>query len=207
MQVDADLPPVVYASDFMDKDLSPLLAIAEQAVTSHSRIAVLSLWKHLPLIPLFASHLHLRWAGQVDSLPLSPRIGIFPFFRSDMELLSKPLYSVTLAQESRKVARTRRFSTVSNFTRDFYPDWEQAVDRRGERVGHLTLPATSFISVDRVSGSGEIKNGHRHVMGKLAPRGQLKPQFLVPSQRGDPAARACFRGSRSHTGQCPEYSR
>jgi hypothetical protein len=45
----------------------------------------------------------------------------------------------------------------------------------------MTLPASSFISVDRVSGSGEIKNGHRHVIGQLAPRGQLKPQFLVPS--------------------------
>src|ERR1019366_4909826 len=110
MQAVANLPPALQPPDFMDDDLSPLLALAERAVTSRSRIAVLSLWKHMPLVPLFASHLHLKWAGQVNSLPLSPRIGIFPFFRSDMELLSKPLYSVTVARESRKLARTRRFS-------------------------------------------------------------------------------------------------
>ncbi len=46
----------------------------------------------------------------------------------------------------------------------------------------MTLPASSFISIDRVSGSGDIKSGHRQVIGQLAPRGQLKPQFLVPSR-------------------------
>jgi hypothetical protein len=182
MQAVADLPPAVLSPDFMDDELSPLLALADRAVTSRSRIAVLSLWKHLPLVPLFASHLHLKWAGQVDSLPLSPRIGIFPFFRSDMELLSKPLYSVTTARASRKNARTRRFSSANTFKGDLYPDWEQAVDRRGKRLGHMTLPASSFISIDRVSGTGDIKSGHRQVIGQLAPRGQLRPQFLVPSR-------------------------
>jgi hypothetical protein len=99
-----------------------------------------------------------------------------------MELLSKPLYSVTTARESRKNARTRRFSSANTFQRDFYPDWEQAVDRRGKRLGPMTLPASSFISIDRVSGNGDIKSGHRQVIGQLAPRGQLKPQFLVPSR-------------------------
>jgi hypothetical protein len=139
MQTVADLPPTVLTPDFMDDELSPLLALAERAATSRSRIAVLSLWKHLPLVPLFASHLHLKWAGQVNSLPLSPRVGIFPFFRSDMELLSKPLYSMTTARASRKNARTRRFSSANKFKGDFYPDWEQAVDRRGKRLGHMTL--------------------------------------------------------------------
>ena len=58
--------------------------LAENAVATHARIPVLSLWKRLPFIPLFAAHLHLRWPGQVKSLPLSPRVGIFPFFASDL---------------------------------------------------------------------------------------------------------------------------
>jgi hypothetical protein len=182
MQALTNLPPVVHSPDFTDDGLSLLLEVAERAVASRSRIPVLSLWNHLPLVTLFASHLHLKWAGEVDSLPLSPRIGIFPFFRSDMELLSKPLYSVKAAQTSRKLARARRFSTATQFKRDFYPDWEQAVDRRSKKLQHMTLPATSFISVDRVSDSGEVKNGHRQILGKIAPRGQLRPQFLVPSR-------------------------
>jgi len=166
----------------LDDDLSPLLAIAEHAISTRSRIPVLSLWKHLPLIPLFASHLHLKWAGAVLSLPLSPRIGIFPFFSSDLELLSKPLYHVQTAQTSRKLARARRFSAATTKRGELYPDWEQAVDRRGKKLEHLILPANSFISIDRVSGTGEIKPGHRRVIGKFAPRAQLKPQFLVPSR-------------------------
>ena len=82
------------AQDPIDEALFPLLELAENAVATHARIPVLSLWKRLPFIPLFAAHLHLRWPGQVKSLPLSPRIGIFPFFASDLELLCRPLYNV-----------------------------------------------------------------------------------------------------------------
>jgi hypothetical protein len=122
MQAVVSLPSIDHPVDFLDEDLSPLLALAESAISSRSRISVLSLWKHLPLVSLFASHLHLKWAGQVDSLPLSPRIGLFPFFSSDMELLSKPLYSVMAAQRSRKVAPARRFTSARVFKGDLYPD-------------------------------------------------------------------------------------
>src|ERR1700722_9711109 len=96
--------------DPIDEALFPLLELAENAVATRARMPVLSLWKRLPFIPLFAAHLHLRWPGQVKSLPLSPRIGIFPFFASDLDLLSRPLYHVQKAQCFRQAARAKRFS-------------------------------------------------------------------------------------------------
>jgi hypothetical protein len=96
--------------DPIDEALFPLLDLAENAVATHSRIPVLSLWKRLPFVPLFAAHLHLRWPGQVKSLPLSPRIGICPFFASDLDVLYRPLYNVQRAQSVRQTARAKRFS-------------------------------------------------------------------------------------------------
>ena len=86
----------------IDEALSPLLSIVENAVATRSRVPVLSLWKRVPFVPLFVAQLHLRWPGEVASLPLSPRIGIFPFFASDLDLLCRPLYSVQKAQSVRK---------------------------------------------------------------------------------------------------------
>lgn len=166
----------------IDDSLSPLLALAETAVITRSRIYVLSLWKQLPLLPIFASHLHLRWPGKIDPLSLSPRIGLFPFFASDMELLSRPLYSVHEAQQVRKSARAKRFSTAARVKSELYPDWEQAVDRWPQKLNPLTLPASSFISVDRVNEYGQVKAGNRQIIGRLAPRGEPRPRFLVPSR-------------------------
>ena len=143
---------------------------------------MLSLWSRVPFVPLFASHLHLRWPGAVKSLPLSPRIGIFPFFASDLELLSRPLYHVQKAQTARQMARTKRFSTGSLAKGDLYPDWEQAIDRRRNKLEHLILPASSFISINRVNDAGDTKQGHRKVLGRFAPRGELRPQSLVPGR-------------------------
>lgn len=168
--------------DAIDAQLRPLLALAETAVATRSRVSVLSLWKQLPLLPIFASHLHLRWPGKVEPLSLSPRIGLFPFFASDMEVLSRPLYSVEEAQHLRKAARAKRFSTALRVKTELYPDWEQAVDRWRQRLSPLRLPASSFISIDRVNGSGQIKVGNRQIMGRLAPRGEPRPQFLVPAR-------------------------
>jgi hypothetical protein len=168
--------------DPIDEALFPLLEQAENAVSTHTRIPVLSLWKRLPFIPLFAAHLHLRWPGQVKSLPLSPRIGIFPFFASDLDLLCRPLYNVQRAQLVRQTARARRFSISPTPKGELYPDWEQAVDRRRHKLQHLVLPASSFISIDRVNESGDIKQGNRQIIGRFAPRGEPRPQLLVPAR-------------------------
>src|SRR5271169_6251062 len=103
-------PVDIRPEDSIDEALSQLLEPAECATATHSRIPLLLLWKQLPFVPLFAAHLHLRWPGEVKSLPLSPRIGIFPFFASDFDLLSRPLYLVQKAQTARQRARTKRFS-------------------------------------------------------------------------------------------------
>jgi hypothetical protein len=168
--------------DPIDETLFPLLELAENAVATHTRIPVLSLWKRLPFIPLFAAHLHLRWPGQVKSLPLSPRIGIFPFFASDLDLLCRPFYNVQKAQSARQTARAKRFSLSPTPKSELYPDWEQAVDRRRHRLQHLVLPASSFISIDRVNESGDIRQGNRQIIGRFAPRGEPRPQLLVPAR-------------------------
>jgi hypothetical protein len=166
----------------IDEALSPLLELAESASATHTRIPVLSLWKRIPFVPLFAAHLHLRWPGEVKSLPLSPRVGIFPFFASDLDLLSRPLYHVQKAQGFRQAARAKRFSENQKSKGELYPDWEQAVDRRRHKLENLVLPASSFISVDRVNESGDIKQGNRRVIGRFAPRGEPRPQLLVPAR-------------------------
>lgn len=167
--------------DPMDSALFPLIEIAQLACETRSRIPVLFLWKQMPFLPLFAAHLHLRWPGAVRTLSLSPRIGVFPFFASDLELLSRPHYSVQNAQSARQSARTKRFST-NPAKGELYPDWEQAIDRRRHKLSHLTLPVASFISVDRVQANGDVRQGHRPVIGRFAPRGGPRPQFLVPAR-------------------------
>jgi hypothetical protein len=171
-----------YSERALDEALFPLLAVAECAAATRSRIPVLSLWKQLPSVPLFATHLHLRWPGEVKSLPLSPRIGIFPFFASDLELLCRPFYQVQKAQAARQTARARRFSVGSKSKGELYPDWEQAINRRRSKLEHLVLPASSFISVDRVNDTGDIRQGNRQIIGRFAPRGEPRPQLLIPAR-------------------------
>jgi hypothetical protein len=170
--------------ELIDGTLSPFLPVAESAVSEHARIPVLSLWKRVPFVSLFASHLHLRWPGEVRSLPLSPRIGIFPFFASDLELLSRPLYHVREAQTVRQAARTKRFFSGSRVRGELNPsDWEQAIHRRRERLERFVLPASSFISIDRVNEAGDIIQGHRgHTIARFAPRSEPRPQLLVPAR-------------------------
>ncbi len=167
-----------------DSALLPLLEIIERAVTQRLRIPVLSLWSHVPSIALLASHLHLKWPGRVSSLPLSPRLGIFPFLGSDFELLSQPLYHASKAQSERQAARAQRVNlAIGHRSRgDLYPDWEQVLDRRRSRIGSLVLPASSFISLDRVSATGNIKAGNRGMVGKFSPRNEFRPQMLVPAR-------------------------
>jgi hypothetical protein len=136
----------------------------------------------LPFLSLFASHLHLRWPGEAKSLPLSPRVGIFPFFSSDFEVLCRPFYSVEKAQSVRQVARAERFLQGNGAKGELYPDWEQAVNRWRQRIRYLTLPASSFLSIDRVNDDGGLKQGHRQVIGRFAPRGEFRPQLLVPAK-------------------------
>ncbi len=164
-----------------DSSLMPLLELAERAVKTRSRIPVLSLWTHIPSIALLASHLHLKWPGRVKSLALTPRIGLFPFFGSDLELLSQPLYEAMQAQTERQRARVSRISTNSGRT-DLYQDWEQALDKRRNKLGLLVLPASSFISIDRVGANGHIKPGNRGLIGRFAPRNAPRPHILVPAK-------------------------
>lgn len=185
----ADMPQAAIAllpEVEMEEDavLFQLLDIAERAVSNHSRIPVLSLWQHIPSVALLAPHLHLKWPGRVNSLPITPRIGLFPFFGTDIELLSQPLYKAQRAQIERQKARTRRLGATNppGGRSDLYQDWEQALDRRRSKMGSLVLPASSYLSIDRVTETGHIKVGTRSTIGKFAPRHAPRPQILVPAK-------------------------
>jgi len=80
------------------------------------------------------------------------------------------------------MARANRFLSGSKLKTELYPDWEQAVDRKKNKLEQLILPAASFISIDRVNEAGDIKQGNRQVIGRFAPRGQPKPQLLTPAR-------------------------
>ena len=175
---DAFLPAHVLAG--IDKELSPLLAIAQDAINAGCRIPVLSPWRFIRHVPLFASHLHLRWPGRLSSFPLSPRIGIYPSF-GEQEQFSTRLYSVPEVRRATRAARTQMAVTASSAPNP-YPDWEQAIDRNPDLLGQLLLPALSFISIDRVTSAGEIKAGHRKLLGRFTPRNQFRPQILVPAR-------------------------
>jgi hypothetical protein len=107
---------------------------------------------------------------------------LFPFFGFDFDLLCRPFYHVQKAQSVRQAARTKRFSADSKSKGELYPDWEQAVDRWRHKLQHLVLPASSFISVDRVNDGGDIRQGNRQIIGRFAPRGEPRLQMLVPAR-------------------------
>jgi hypothetical protein len=168
--------------DAIDCLLQPLLSPIATAVRTHAHVAALTLWTEIPFAPLLPSHLHLRWPGAVDGLPLTPRIAYFSISGADWDLLCAPNYHVADAHQRRQAARAKRFAEHKNLPKDFYPDWEQAVDRKGSKLDHLTLPATSFLSVDEVEPDGELRRGTRPVLGRYAPHRDFRPQLLTQAR-------------------------
>lgn len=166
-----------------DQLLRPLLPAIGRAVATRSTIGVLSLWRPNLVAPLIVSHLHLRWPGQVEGLPLTPVIAVMPFSRSDWDLTAEPIYSVNDTRRARQLARVSRHGKGKHCSGDLHlPDWEQALERKSSKLENLILPAESFLSFDRVTATGELRRGNRRLIGRIAPRGELKPQVLVPAE-------------------------
>lgn len=113
-------------------------------------------------------------------MSLCPKIGIYPMF-GERDQFDHRIYSVREVQAATRQARTLRPASVSQSI-GLYPDWEQAIDRNPGRVGNLTLPASSFLSIDRINSSGEMKQGTRRLLGRIAPRNQLRPRILIPAR-------------------------
>jgi hypothetical protein len=174
----------------VDKELLPLLPAIQEAIDARVAIPVLSQWRFIRFLPLLASHLHLRWPGRISGLALSPRIGLYPVFGEQDQYL-RSIYSVRDVQNATRSARTYRVS-LGNGNVGPYPDWEQAIDRNNEKVGSLTLPAMSYLSIDRVTSTGEIKQGTRKILGRFVPRHQPKPRILIPGR--SEISRAQVRG-------------
>lgn len=164
----------------IDAELSPLLEAVQEAIDSRSRVPVLSQWRHVRFLPLLAAHLHLRWPGRVRKIGLCPRVGIYPML-GEQEQYSHRIYSVREVQIATRHARVSRAASALESV-GLYPDWERAIDRNAERVGGMTLPASSFISIDRATSNGEIRQGTRRVLGRIAPRNQFRPNILIPAR-------------------------
>jgi len=164
----------------IDNELLPLLPSIQEAVNSRVRIPVLSQWRFIRFLPLLASHLHLRWPGRISGLGLSPRIGIYPVFGEQDQYL-RSIYSVREVQNATRAARTERVRSGEGNVGP-YPDWEQAIDRNNQRASNWTLPAQSYLSIDKVNSTGEIKQGTRQILGRFMPRHQPKPRILIPGR-------------------------
>lgn len=131
----------------VDKHLRPLLSPLGDAVSGRCCIAVLSLWSPVRAAGLLPAHLHLRWAGAIKDLPLTPYFAIMPFQGTDWDLSAESIYPVLESQLARQSARISRTASNQLLSGDLrHPDWEQVAGRfRG------SLPAQSYISFDRVS--------------------------------------------------------
>jgi hypothetical protein len=152
----------------VDRHLRPLLSPLGDAVNGRSCVAVLSLWSPIRASGLLPSHLHLRWPGEVEDLPLTPLFRHHALSSTDWDLSAESIYSVSESQLARKSARILRAASNKLRPGDLRPpDWEQVAGRfRG------SLPAQSYISFDRLLPSGETKRGSRRVVGKRVPRGE-----------------------------------
>jgi len=167
-----------------DQQLEWLIEPLSNAIQDRRCIVLVQAWKRMPYFPLLPFHLHLRWPGRIDSLPLNPRIGIVPFFESDFFTVSMPLYGVGEVVDRRTKARVGRGSKRS-FSEDFVPqDWESGAAKRRSKLGKLVLPGVSYVAIDRVTPEGEVIPGHRSVLGRITARTGARPFVLAPTKRG-----------------------
>ena len=177
-----------------DQQLEWLIDPMSKAIEDRSCIVLVQAWRKTPYLALLPFHLHLRWPGRIDALPLNPRIGVVPFFESDFFTVSTPLYEVSEVVARRASARVSRASGRS-FSDDFAPqDWESGVLKRLSRLGRLVLPGVSYVAIDRVSPEGEDTPGHRPLLGRIAARAGPRPCVLTPTKRGLSVKSACAFG-------------
>lgn len=95
-----------------------------------------------------------------------------------------PLYAVADVTRARREARVLRHKEGRCIEGDLTEqDWESKVKKRFTRFSALKLPAASYVAIDRLDADGNIRQGHRSVLGRLARSGP-RPSVLVPARRG-----------------------
>jgi hypothetical protein len=86
--------------------LVQLVVPLQRAIERRGVVVVLGLWHRMRYVDLLPFHVHLRWPGVVDGLPLNATIAVAPLL--DTELVNTPLYGVAAAREARRAARWAR---------------------------------------------------------------------------------------------------
>lgn len=118
----------------IDDALKPLLDGLALALQSCGPVVVHTLWHPLPYISLLPFHLHLRWAGCIDALPLTITCTVAPFLHADSRLVQTPLYEIDKAHMLRDRARFQRYKLQSYHTDDFkHPHWEESLRKPRHR--------------------------------------------------------------------------
>ncbi len=78
----------------VDEQLKPLLDGLSYAVTHHRLVVIYTLWHQVHDTALLPFHLHLRWPGIIDALPLTTISCTFlPYLNTDAYQVHLPLYS------------------------------------------------------------------------------------------------------------------
>ncbi len=174
----------------VDEQLESLVESLNAAVNTRSCVVVLEAWCRKPYFPLLPFHLNLRWAGRLAALPLTPSVGLAPFFETDFLIASTALYEVRDVLRRRTEGRVTR-AKDKRFSEDLAPqDWEPKAGKHTSKLGPLTLPGTSYVAIDQVGADGDITPGHRSVLGRFAVRTGLRPSVLVPRRRATSAKTA-----------------
>jgi hypothetical protein len=167
--------------DAVEADLEPLLESLNEAVSQRAPVVHLNLWRPVRYAALLPFHLHLKWPDLIESLPLNASFTLLPFVARDELTVHSLPYRVADARRNRAEARVKRCQSRRQGEEDGHLcDWEQALSL--DRIGHLRLPGTAFLAVDRVAEDGRLRRGARPVLGQRA-RGSPRPSLLTAGHR------------------------
>lgn len=176
-----------------ENQLNGLIPSVRFAIENQTSVVALQLWQRAPSLILLPFHLHLKWLERVESLSLNAKFGFAPYFGNDEAMITGPLssYSIRDAAAAREKARRSRGQRQTNQVDDFQiPDWEQGYKKHSDELADLTLPGSSFLSVDVISPSSDIVRGNRSVLGRVSVRNAFRPALIVPSRLGVTTASA-----------------
>src|SRR5690348_16323670 len=102
------MPENTSTLEHADAALHPLLAPLERSLYSQRLVVVHQLWHRCWDWALLPFHLHLRWPGTLDTLPLSATFALVPLRHVDARLLTIPMYDPANAKQARLQARAYR---------------------------------------------------------------------------------------------------
>lgn len=168
----------------VDAALRPVLDPLRHAVRTARPVLALSLWERLPLVALLPFHTQLRWAGEIDGLPLTTTMSFLPYQRYDRSLVRAPLYVPEEVHNALSLARMCRVGTSLAMRNDFvWQDWEEGWRNHRHEFQSVCLPGCSYLVVGSVQPMGDIRKAPRPHLGRVAVRRAPQPALLTPGRR------------------------